>query len=66
MPILARALAILAVVISHQTLWPVYGGAAAMAILLGMSVALHRREALIGAMPVGSCSRPCGCWSPMG
>ncbi|WP_103174717.1 AMP-binding protein [Paracoccus sp. SY] len=47
MPILARALAILAVVISHQTAWPVYGGAAAMVILLGMSVALHRREALI-------------------
>lgn len=46
-PILARALAILAVVISHQTLWPVYGGAAAMVILLGMSVALHRRQALI-------------------
>jgi acyl-CoA synthetase (AMP-forming)/AMP-acid ligase II len=47
MPILARALAILAVVISHQTLLPFYGGAAAMVVLLGMSVALHRREALI-------------------
>lgn len=45
-PIMARALAILAVVISHQTLWPIYGGAAAMVILLGMSVAQHRREAL--------------------
>ncbi|TBN42008.1 AMP-dependent synthetase [Paracoccus subflavus] len=47
MPILARAMAILAVVVAHQTLWPLYGGAAAMVVLLGMSVALHRREALI-------------------
>lgn len=47
MPVLARALAILAVVVSHQTLWPVYGGAAAMVLLLGMSVACHRREALV-------------------
>jgi acyl-CoA synthetase (AMP-forming)/AMP-acid ligase II len=46
MPLLARALAILAVVVSHQTLWPIYGGAAAMVVLLGMSVAQHRREAL--------------------
>lgn len=47
MPMLMRAAAILAVVIAHQTLWPVYGGAAAMVILLGMSVGLHRRQALI-------------------
>ncbi|UXU82515.1 AMP-binding protein (plasmid) [Paracoccus sp. SMMA_5_TC] len=46
MPVLARALAILAVVVSHQTGWPVYGGAAAMMLLLGMSVAQHRRQAL--------------------
>lgn len=46
LPVLARALAILAVVVAHQTLWPVYGGAAAMMILLGMSVADHRRQAL--------------------
>lgn len=46
MPVLARALAILAVVVAHQTTLPVYGGAAAMVILLGMSVAEHRRPAL--------------------
>ncbi|MDW4548558.1 AMP-binding protein [Defluviimonas sp. D31] len=46
MPLLARALAILAVVVAHQTLWPVYGGAAAMVILLGMSVAEHRSRFL--------------------
>jgi surface polysaccharide O-acyltransferase-like enzyme len=50
-PILMRALAILAVVVTHQTLWPVYGGAAAMIILLGLSVAQHRREALIDWAP---------------
>ncbi len=47
MPLLARALAILAVVVAHQTHWPVYGGAAAMMILLGMSVAEHRARPLI-------------------
>ena len=47
MPLLARALAILAVVTAHQTLWPVYGGAAAMVILLGMSVAEHRAKFLV-------------------
>ncbi|WP_084646961.1 AMP-binding protein [Mesorhizobium sp. WSM2561] len=47
MPVLARALAILAVVVAHQTSWPVYGGAAAMVLLLGTSVAQHRRQALI-------------------
>ncbi|MHA7876901.1 AMP-binding protein [Roseivivax sp.] len=46
MPLLARALAILAVVVAHQTFWPVYGGAAAMIVLLGMSVAEHRAGAL--------------------
>ncbi|MBM3605416.1 MAG: AMP-binding protein [Alphaproteobacteria bacterium] len=46
MPLLVRALAILAVVVSHQTGWPVYGGAAAMMILLGHSVAQHRLPAL--------------------
>lgn len=46
MPLFARALAILAVVVAHQTLWPVYGGAAAMIILLGMSVAEHRAQFL--------------------
>ncbi|WP_328766492.1 AMP-binding protein [Devosia aurantiaca] len=46
-PILVRALAILAVVVTHQTLWPVYGGAAAMVMLLGLSIAQHRRDALV-------------------
>lgn len=46
MPVLARALAILAVVVAHQTFWPVYGGAAAMVILLGMSIADYRRSDL--------------------
>jgi acyl-CoA synthetase (AMP-forming)/AMP-acid ligase II/surface polysaccharide O-acyltransferase-like enzyme len=52
-PILMRALAILAVVVTHQTLWPVYGGAAAMIILLGLSVAQHRRDALVNWDPSG-------------
>ncbi|MFD2858344.1 AMP-binding protein [Seohaeicola zhoushanensis] len=47
MPLLARALAILAVVVAHQTYWPVYGGAAAMLILLGVSIAQHRTSFLI-------------------
>ena len=47
MPQLARALAILAVVVAHQTLWPIHGGAAAMMVLLGMSVAEHRARFLI-------------------
>nr|CAD6630156.1 AMP-dependent synthetase [arsenite-oxidising bacterium NT-25] len=46
-PVLARALAILAVVVAHQTFWPVYGGAAAMVILLGMSIAQHRSQELV-------------------
>lgn len=53
MPMLARALAILAVVVAHQTHWPVYGGAAAMVILLGMSVARHRRGPLIRGDALG-------------
>ncbi len=50
-PLLARVLAILAVVIAHQTNIPVYGGAAAMVILLGMSVADHRLNALSAGEP---------------
>lgn len=45
--LVARVLAILAVVVTHQTLWPVYGGAAAMVILMGMSVAAYRWETLM-------------------
>ena len=37
-----RLPAILAVVVAHQTFWPVFGGAAAMVILMGMSVAGFR------------------------
>ncbi|UWQ77294.1 AMP-binding protein [Leisingera sp. M658] len=44
--LVARVAAILAVVVAHQTLWPVFGGAAAMVILMGMSVAGFRWEAL--------------------
>ncbi|KIC23826.1 AMP-binding protein [Leisingera sp. ANG-M6] len=44
--LVARVIAILAVVIAHQTHWPTYGGAAAMVILMGMSVAGYRWEAL--------------------
>lgn len=53
MDVLARGLAILAVVTAHQTNWPVYGGAAAMMILLGMSVAQHRRQALAAGDALG-------------
>ncbi|KIC13336.1 AMP-binding protein [Leisingera sp. ANG-Vp] len=42
----ARVLAILAVVVAHQTFWPVFGGAATMVILMGMSVAGFRWDAL--------------------
>lgn len=45
--LLARVVAIIAVVVAHQTFWPVYGGAAAMVILMGMSVAAFRWEALL-------------------
>ncbi|WP_264214460.1 AMP-binding protein [Leisingera thetidis] len=44
--LVARVIAILAVVVAHQTLWPVFGGAAAMVILMGMSIAGFRWEAL--------------------
>ncbi|MBY6058549.1 AMP-binding protein [Leisingera daeponensis] len=44
--LIARVIAIFAVVVAHQTFWPVFGGAAAMVILMGMSVAGFRWEAL--------------------
>ncbi|MFW8596129.1 AMP-binding protein [Cribrihabitans neustonicus] len=44
--LVARVIAILAVVTAHQTHWPVYGGAAAMVILMGMSVAGFRWDVL--------------------
>ncbi|GGB99003.1 AMP-dependent synthetase [Marinobacterium zhoushanense] len=44
--LVTRVLAILAVVVTHQTHWPVYGGAAAMVMLMGMSVSSFRWKAL--------------------
>lgn len=44
--LVARVLAIFAVVVAHQTFWPVFGGAAAMVILMGMSIAGFRWDAL--------------------
>jgi acyl-CoA synthetase (AMP-forming)/AMP-acid ligase II len=41
-----RAAAILAVVVAHETAWPVYGGAAVMVVLIGMMLARFRRDAL--------------------
>ena len=42
-----RAGAILAVVVTHETLWPVYGGAAAMVVLVGLMWARFQREAVV-------------------
>lgn len=44
-----RAAAILAVVVAHETAWPVYGGAAVMVVLIGMMLARFRRAALARA-----------------
>lgn len=41
-----RAAAILAVVVAHETAFPVYGGAAVMVVLIGVMLARFRREAL--------------------
>ncbi len=43
-----RAAAILAVVVAHETAWPVYGGAAIMVVLIGLMLARFRRDALAG------------------
>jgi acyl-CoA synthetase (AMP-forming)/AMP-acid ligase II len=45
--IVVRALAILTVVTQHQTGWPVYGGAAAMVVLIGLGVGRFQRTALV-------------------
>ncbi|TNC49160.1 AMP-binding protein [Rubellimicrobium rubrum] len=45
--IVLRALAILAVVLQHQTGWPVYGGAAAMVVLIGLGIGRFQRAALV-------------------
>lgn len=44
--LVVRAAAILAVVVTHETLWPVYGGAAAMVVLIGMVWARFQHAAL--------------------
>lgn len=41
-----RAGAICAVVVTHETLWPVYGGAAAMVVLVGLMWARFQRGAI--------------------
>ncbi|HQU68638.1 MAG TPA: AMP-binding protein [Albidovulum sp.] len=41
--LLIRALAILAVLVQHQTLWPTYGGAAAMVVLIGYGLGRFQR-----------------------
>lgn len=45
--IVIRAIAILMVVTQHATLWPIPGGAAAMAVLLGHAMARFQRPALV-------------------
>ena len=54
-----RALAILLVAIQHQTHWPVYGGSAAMVILIGYSLGRFQREILASGDIVGL-MRPLG------
>ncbi|PLL12566.1 AMP-dependent synthetase [Tabrizicola sp. TH137] len=44
--IAVRAGAIVAVVVTHETLWPVYGGAAAMVVLVGLMWARFQRAAI--------------------
>lgn len=44
--IAVRAGAIMAVVVTHQTLWPVYGGAAAMVVLIGLMLARFQLKAM--------------------
>lgn len=41
-----RALAVLAVVVTHETLWPLYGGAAVMVVLIGLMLARFQRQAM--------------------
>lgn len=41
-----RALAILAVVVTHETLWPVFGGAAVMVVLIGVLLGRFQRQAM--------------------
>lgn len=41
-----RAIAVLAVVVTHETLWPLYGGAAVMVVLIGLMLARFQRTAM--------------------
>lgn len=54
-----RAGAILAVVVTHETLWPVYGGAAAMVVLVGLMWARFQQGAFV-AGNVAHLLRPLG------
>ncbi|MBD9372991.1 AMP-binding protein [Rhizobium sp. ARZ01] len=45
--LLIRALAILLVVVQHQTLWPIPGGSAAMIVLIGFGLARFQSGALM-------------------
>ncbi len=54
-----RALAILLVVIQHETLWPVPGGSAAMVVLIGHGLARFQRDSLL-AGDWGRFFRPLG------
>ena len=54
-----RALAILMVVVTHETLWPVYGGAAAMVMLIGFQLARFQRDAMAEGH-LGALFRPLG------
>ena len=52
-----RALAVLAVVVTHETLWPLYGGAAVMVVLIGLMLARFQRAAMAEGR-VGHLMRP--------
>lgn len=54
-----RALAILMVVVTHETLWPVYGGAAVMVVLIGHQLARFQRDAMAMGQ-IGRLFRPLG------
>lgn len=57
--LVVRAGAIAAVVVTHETLWPAYGGAAAMVVLIGLMWARFQRAA-IGAGDWAHLLRPLG------
>lgn len=52
-----RALAVLAVVVTHETQWPLYGGAAVMVVLIGLMLARFQRGAMV-AGDIGQLLRP--------